>query len=79
MVLGADVPVTTKQAAVEAVTKLPPYLEIYTARAKPAHPFELNVDNAWSKLSIVMDFCMKVAEGQLPTTLFKQMHGSNTA
>ena len=25
--LGADVPVTTKQAAVEAVTKLPPYLE----------------------------------------------------
>ena len=25
-VLGADVPVTTKQAAVEAVTKLPPYL-----------------------------------------------------
>ena len=24
-VLGADVPVTTKQAAVEAVTKLPPY------------------------------------------------------
>ena len=36
-VLGADVPVTTKQAAVEAVTKLPSYLENYTARTVPAH------------------------------------------
>ena len=35
-VLGAEVPVTTKQAAVEAVTKLPPYLEKYTSRTVPA-------------------------------------------
>ena len=45
-VLGADIPVTTKQAAVEAVTKLPPYLEKYTARAVSAHLCELLIDNA---------------------------------
>ena len=78
-VLGADVPVTTKQAAVEAVTKLPPYLEKYTSRKVPAHLCELLLDNAQSKLSIVRDFCVKVAKGQLPTTLFKQMRGNDTA
>ena len=55
-VLGADVPVITKQSAVEAVTKLPPYLEKYTARTVPAHPCELLIDNARSKLSIIRDF-----------------------
>ena len=77
-VLGADVPAISKQAVVEAVTKLPPHLEKYTSRTVPAHPCELLIDNAQSKLSI-RDFCMKVAEGQLPTTLFKQMCGSDTA
>ena len=79
VVLGLDVPVTTKQVAVEAVTKLPLYLEKYTARAVPAYPCELFIDNAWSKLSINRDFCAKVAKDQLPTTLFKQMRGSGTA
>ena len=78
-VLGADVPVTTKQAAVEAVTKLPLYLEKYTSRTVPVHPCELLIDNAQSKLSVIRDFCVKVAKVQLPTTLFKQMRGSNTA
>ena len=77
-VLGADVPKTTKQAVVEAVTKLLPYLEKYTTRTGPAHPCELLFDNAWSKLRIFRNFCMKVAKGQLPTTLFKQMYGSYT-
>ena len=77
--MGADVPVTTKQAAVEVVTKLPPYLEKYTSRTVPAHPCELLIDNVQSELSIAMDFCVKIAKVQLPTTLFKQMHGRNTA
>ena len=77
--MGANVPVTTNQAAVEAVTKLPPYLEKYTARAVPAHLCKLLINNTWSKLSIVRDFCMKATNGQLLTILFKQMRGSNTA
>ena len=71
VVLGADVPVTTKQAAVEAVTKILPHLEKYAARTVPAYPCKLLIDNIRSKLSIVRDFCIKVAKGQLPTTLFK--------
>ena len=64
---------------VEAVTKLPPYLEKYTSKTVPAHPCELLIDNAQSKVSVIRDFCVKAAKDQLPTTLFKQMHGSNTA
>ena len=79
VVLGADVPVTTKQASFEAVAKLPPYLEICTARAVPAHLCELLIDNGRSKLSVVRDSCVRVAESQLPTTLFKQMRGNDTA
>ena len=78
-VLGADVPAICKQAAVEAVTKLPPHLEKYTSRTVPAHPCELLIDNAWSKLSVIRDFCAKVAKVQLLMILFKQMRGSNTA
>ena len=77
--LGADVPVTNKQAVVEAVTKLQPYLEKYTAWAVPAHPCELFVVNVQSKLSIFRAFCVRVVAGQLPTILFKQMRCSNTA
>ena len=67
------------QASSEAMSKLPPYLEKYTAHSMPAHPCELVVDNAYTKTSVVHDFCFKVAEGQLPTTLFRQLHGSKTA
>ena len=61
------------------MSKLPPYLEKYTTRSKPAHPCELLVDNARTKISVVHDFCFKVAEGQLPTTPLQKLHGKETA
>ena len=54
----------------EAMSKLPPYLERHTPHSMPAHPCELLVDKARTKISVVCDFCIKVAEGKLPTTLF---------
>ena len=77
--LGQDWFLMTPQASSEAMSKLPPYLEKYTARSTPAHPCELLVDNARTKISVVRDFCFKVAEGQLPTTLFRQLRGKETA
>ena len=61
------------------MSKLLPYLEKYTTRSTPAHPCELPVDNARTKISVVHDFCFKVAEGQLPTTLFRSLRGNETA
>ena len=69
--LGQDVQLTTKQAAAESMSKLPPYLEKYTVRSLPAHPCELLIDHVRTKVSVVRDFCVKIAEGSLPTTLFK--------
>ena len=69
--LGQDVQFTTKQAAVEGMSKLPPYLDKYTTRLLPAHPCELLIDNVQIKTSVVRDFCVKIADGQLPTILSK--------
>ena len=68
--LGNEWFVTMPQALSEAMSKLPPYLEKYTTRSTPAYPCKLLVDNARTKISVVHDFCFKVAEGQLPTMLF---------
>ena len=59
--------------------KLPPYLKKYMTCYMPAHPCELLIDNACTKISVVRDFCFKMAEGQLPPTLFQQLHGNETA
>ena len=58
------------QASSEVMRKLPPYLEKYPTCSMPGHPCKLLVDNARTKISVVHDFCFKVAEGQLPITLF---------
>ena len=68
--LGQDVQLTTKQAAAEGMSKLPPYLDKYTAKSLPAHPCELQIDNIRPKISLVRDFCVRIADGQLPTMLF---------
>ena len=52
------------------MSKLLPYLEKYMMRSTPAYPCKLLLDNTRTKISVVRDFCFKVAEGQLPTTLF---------
>ena len=58
------------------MSKLQPYLEKYMAWSTPAHACELFVDNAHTKISVVGGSCLKVAEGHLPTTLFRQLCGS---
>ena len=68
--LGHEWFLTMPEASSEVMSKLPPYLEKYTTRSTPAHPCKLLVGNARTKISVVHDFCFKVGEGQLPTTLF---------
>ena len=69
--LGHEWFLTMPEASSEVMSKLPPYLEKYTTCSIPAYPCKLLVDNARTKISVVCDFCFKVAEGQLPTTLFQ--------
>ena len=77
--LGQDVQLTTKQAAVEGMSKLPPYLDKYTAKSLPAHLCELLIDNVRTKISLVHDFCVRIADGQLLTMFFMQMRGTDMA
>ena len=69
--LGHEWFLTMPEASSEVMSKLPPYLEKYTTCSTPVHPCKLLVDNACTKISVVRDFCFKVAEGHLPTTLFR--------